>query len=90
METGQNMEPQCYHLKVDASGRLILPVELRQELEITGGGMLIGTRDVYGLRLQTPEEILRQAQDYFTRLAPADRVLSEELLRERREEAARE
>jgi hypothetical protein len=33
---------------------------------------------------------LRAAQDFFARLAPADVVLSEELIRERREEAKHE
>lgn len=88
MEANSN-DSQVYHLKVDATGRMVLPAELRREMAVIGGGVLVGIKDSHGLRLQSKDEVLHQAQEYFTSLVPADRVLSDELLKERRDEAAR-
>ena len=90
MEPNEVTDARVFHLKVDATGRMVLPAELRQEMAVTGGGVLVGIKDAHGLRLQSKDEVLQQAQEYFAHLAPADRILSEELLTERREEAARE
>ena len=48
---------------------------------LVGGGIDVG---------ETPEQALKAAQDYFCKLAPPERIFSEELLKERRDEAARE
>jgi len=46
--------------------------------------------DGHGIRITTLREAIRQAQHYFASLAPPEVCMSEELLRERREEAASE
>ena len=44
----------------------------------------------YLRQAKTQEQAIREAQDFFATLAPPDVLLSEELIRERREEASRE
>jgi AbrB family looped-hinge helix DNA binding protein len=82
--------PPVHRLKVDAAGRILLPAELRHRHGIHQGDEVVAEEDESGIRITTLQEAIRQAQDYFARLAPPDRRLSEELLRERRDEAARE
>ena len=41
-------EQQVYHLKVDASGRIVLPAEARQRNRIAEGDTVIITEDAEG------------------------------------------
>ncbi len=51
---------------------------------------LVTSGPEYLRRAKTQEQAIREAQDFFAPLAPPDVLLSEELIRERREEARRE
>jgi AbrB family looped-hinge helix DNA binding protein len=86
MQDGQ----QVYHLKVDASGRIVLPADARQRNHIAEGDTVIITEDAEGLHIKTRDKVLSDAQAYFAKLAPADIRLSEEILRDRRSEAERD
>lgn len=79
-----------WHQALDTSGRILIPVELRRELEIEPGSQLIWTRGENGLELRTYQQSIEEIQDYFTSLSPPDKVWSDELIAERRREAARE
>ena len=83
-------DSQIWHTRIDTSGRVLLPVELRETIEATPGMSLVWSRTPDGLKLQSSEELLESIQSYFLNLAPEDEVWSEELLKERAEEAARE
>jgi len=76
--------------KVTDAGRVVIPAELRKEFGIREGEDVVFSRDERGIRITTLREAVRQAQDYFATLAPPDVSLSDELLRDRREEAARD
>jgi len=76
--------------RVTDAGRVVIPAELRKEFGIEEGEEIIFSKDENGIRITTLREAMRQAQDYFASLAPPEVCMSEELLRERREEAARE
>jgi bifunctional DNA-binding transcriptional regulator/antitoxin component of YhaV-PrlF toxin-antitoxin module len=67
------------------AGRVVIPAEFRKAL----GVEVLISRDDHGLRITTLRDAIRQAQDYFASLARPEVRLSEELLRDRREEAAR-
>jgi AbrB family looped-hinge helix DNA binding protein len=75
--------------KVTDAGRVVIPAELRKEFGIEEGEDVIFSKDEQGIRITTLREAIRQAQEYFSSLAPGV-SLSEELLRERREEARKE
>jgi hypothetical protein len=46
--------------------------------------------DHAGLRLRSRKQAVRRAQDYFSKLGPKEQLWSEELIQDRRKEAARE
>lgn len=83
-------EAKVYRSKVDASGRIVLAADLRTALDLHEGDAVLLVKEGDALRIETPQQAIKAAQDYFCKLAPAARVFSEELLQERREEAARE
>ena len=83
-------ESRVWHVTIDASGRVNLPAEVRRELEAESGTTLQWCKDEHGLRLQTFEEAITELQDYYSDLAPAEVVVTEQLFAERRADAARE
>jgi hypothetical protein len=59
-------------------------------LNLREGSELIAKLDKQQLVLNTRAEALRRAQEFFSKLRPEGTLWSEELIRERREEARRE
>jgi len=83
-------DPQIHHLKVDASGRIVLPSEARERHRIAGGDTVIVVEDDRGLHIKTRDQLIAEAQAYFAKLAPPDVMLSEEILQDRRSEIERD
>ncbi|MFO0900520.1 MAG: AbrB/MazE/SpoVT family DNA-binding domain-containing protein [Pirellulales bacterium] len=83
-------EGASYRAKVDPSGRIVIPAELRVRLGIAEGDELIVASDGAQVVVKTPDQALREVQTYFAGLVPPGVSLVDELLRERREDAARE
>jgi AbrB family looped-hinge helix DNA binding protein len=86
MDGGQ----QVYRLKVDSSGRVVLPAETRSRNGIGEGDTVMLVEDAQGLHLKTRDQILAEAQAFFATLAPPDVLLSEEILQDRRSEIERD
>jgi len=76
--------------KVSAGGRVVIPAEFRKELGIKTGDEVIVSLEEGKIQLWTKEQSRKWAQDYVCSIIPPDRNLADELIRERREEAARE
>jgi len=71
-------------------GRLVLPAALRKSLGLRAGDQLVVELDDHSIRL-TPRTLLaRQDRGAFAHLATGGKSLVDELLEERRAEAARE
>lgn len=83
-------EQQVYNLKVDASGRIVLPAEARARNHIAEGDTVIVVEDAHGLHVKTREQIKAEVQAYFADLAPPNVLLSEEILQDRRAEHERD
>jgi AbrB family looped-hinge helix DNA binding protein len=83
-------EQQIYHLKVDASGRIVLPAEARERNHIAEGDTLVVVADAQGLHIKTRATALAQAQAYFAGLAPPDVSLANEILEDRRARSERD
>ncbi len=90
MEPGIRVEPQVYRSKIDASGRVLLPAELRAQHGLECGDPVILVHDAGGIEVRSTDEAVRAAQALFKQAVPPERVLSAELLQDRREEAERE
>ena len=76
--------------RVTSGGRVVIPVELRRALGVREGDELLMRLEGQELRLFTHAEAIRQVQERLRRHSPTGRSLSDELIRERRAEAARD
>jgi AbrB family looped-hinge helix DNA binding protein len=90
MEASTDIGGRSYHTKMDGSGRIVLPAEVRKEMKLSAGDELLVVEDKAGFHLKTAAQALREVQEYVASVVPLGVSLVEELLRERREEAARE
>ena len=76
-------------IKLGQNGRMIIPAELRHGLNLKEGDELLVTLDNKRLILETEEALLERLYQAVGE-PPKGELVSEELLRERREEARRE
>ncbi len=76
--------------KLGQSGRIVIPTEYRRRMGLEAGDEIVMRLDEEGLHLYTPAQAVARAQALVRRYVPEGRSLSEELISERREEAARE
>lgn len=83
-----SQERKTWHATVDTSGRVLLPAELRHERGIVPGAEIVWIEGDKGLELRTFDSLLGEIQEYFATLGPSEELWSEELLHERRQEAA--
>ena len=79
-----------YRVSISANGRMVLPASLRQQLHVEGGGLLVIREDEGRLVLESVDDAVRRAQALVRRYAPEAQGVTEELLAERRADAARE
>ncbi|GIL01712.1 MAG: hypothetical protein BroJett030_16110 [Alphaproteobacteria bacterium] len=81
---------QSFQLRIESSGRLVVPAELREAMELGPDGR-VTARVVDGeLRLVTPSVALRKLREMARKLVPDGRSMVDEFIAEKREEAARE
>jgi AbrB family looped-hinge helix DNA binding protein len=83
-------EPQFYHLKVDSSGRILLPSRARERRHIANGDTVVVVEDENGLHIKTREQLLAEAQAYFAKFVPRGVLLSDEVNEDRRAEHERD
>ena len=80
-----------FAVKLDSSGRILLPAKVRKQLKLEKGTVVIGRLDKEQLILWTRAQALREAQAYFSQFRPkGGKLLSDELIEDRRKEARRE
>ena len=78
------------HTKMSEGRRVAIPVELCQRYGLHPGDALVLEPSDTGIVMRPLDAVIREVQAFFADAAPPDVLLSEELLRDRREEAARE
>jgi len=86
----QTNSHDVYRVKVDAAGRVVIPTATRQRFGIRHGDEVVIDVDDSGMHIKTLPQVIKEVQDYFTQFTSPGESLSDELLRERREEAERE
>ncbi|MCY3657325.1 MAG: AbrB/MazE/SpoVT family DNA-binding domain-containing protein [Chloroflexi bacterium] len=76
--------------KIDKNGRVFIPAEYRKELGLNPGDAVVIKLLDGELQIVSHAEALRRVRELIARYVPADRSLADELIAERRAEAARE
>jgi AbrB family looped-hinge helix DNA binding protein len=90
VEAGPDAPPLALSVTVAERGRLVLPAEVRERLHIRDGDRLALVVEADGtIRLQTGDVLARGLLGAFKHLSP-ERHAVDELIRERRREAAME
>ena len=80
-----------YHAKLIKGGKIVIPAELRREFGFEDGDTLVFESEGGRLILKTYAQVVRDVQAEFKAMVPAgNRSMVDELLAERRAEAARE
>lgn len=76
---------------LDSSGRILIPVKVRKQLKLHQRSKLIAEVKKEKLAIETQLQAVRRAQEYFSQFRPRNgKLMSEEFIEERREEAPRE
>lgn len=75
---------------VSPEGRVVLPASLRKELGIKPGDTVTLTRDRGGIHITTREAALAELREMFREAGASGTSLVDELIAERRAEAARD
>ena len=78
------------HTKLGEGRRVAIPAELCQRYGIEPGDPVVLEPSDSGIVMRPLDAVIREVQAYFADAAPPGVSLSEELLRDRREEAERE
>jgi AbrB family transcriptional regulator (stage V sporulation protein T) len=80
-----------YHAKLIKGGKIVIPAELRREFGLKEGDTLVFEREGSSLVIKTYEQVVREVQAEFKAML-GDRKISlvDELIADRRAEAARE
>jgi AbrB family looped-hinge helix DNA binding protein len=77
--------------RINQQGRIVIPAECRAAAGLKPGDeLLIEAVGEGELRMRTPEQAIKEAQAIVARYLPKGRDLVQELIDERRAEAARE
>lgn len=84
----QPHEPTSYRGRIDTAGRVTIPADLRRRQGLCAGADVVLVPRSNGLEIRSYSQALQEAQDVFCVAAPASRVLSDELIAERRRDAA--
>ena len=77
-------------VKVEKSGRILIPAAVRRQFGLKEGTEMILRVDETGIQMGTREQALARIYERLRRYIPEGRILSEELIQERRAEAERE
>lgn len=80
----------AYHVRIIEGGKIVLPAVLRRKHGFTVGQTLVVQDDGNGVTIQSLDEAVSRAQAIMAQVAPPERLLSDELIAERRREAESE
>jgi len=78
------------HTTIGKAGQVIIPPELCRRYGLETGATVVLEACETGIMLRSLDEVIREVQAYFADFAPADTLVSEELIRERRAEVVEE
>lgn len=77
-------------VKLGTNGRLVIPAPLRRALGVEAGDTLILESEGGALNVRSLDDTVRHAQSLVAKYLRAGESLADELIEDRRQEAARE
>jgi AbrB family looped-hinge helix DNA binding protein len=81
---------ETYRARIDSAGRVLIPASSRQRLGIGQGDEVLVEVDERGIHIRTVAQAGKEAQAFFAAIKKPGESIVDELIRERREEAASE
>lgn len=78
------------HTKMSEGRRVVIPAEMCHEYGLEPGDPVVLEPSESGIVLRPLDTVIHEVQAFFADVAPPDVLLSEELSKDRREEAKRE
>jgi bifunctional DNA-binding transcriptional regulator/antitoxin component of YhaV-PrlF toxin-antitoxin module len=81
---------QVIHTKMGPGRRIAIPAEMCQNYGLEPGTPVVLEAAETSIVLRPLDEVIREVQVFFSSAAPANVTLSEELMKDRRAEAARD
>lgn len=76
--------------QISEGGRIVIPADYRRVLGLKIGDDVILVLEENEVRLVTPRQAVKRAQALVSRFVPKNRILTDELIRDRRQEVQRE
>ena len=76
--------------RLNDNGRIVIPAGIRQKLGLKPGDTLLLSVEEGVLKIESQQARIRRVQESMRQFIPSRRVLSDELIAGRREEAQRE
>jgi AbrB family looped-hinge helix DNA binding protein len=83
-------ETTSFHTKLGEDGRIVIPAPARKELALKPGDTVVIESDGNSLLLRSYDEVIKETQTFFRQFVPPGVSVVDELIAERRDEAARE
>lgn len=84
------MKMEGIQARINQNGRIVIPAVIRKAMGLELGDSVVMSIEDGVLRIEPQHTRLHRVQQSLRQLVPAERVLSEELIAERREEARSE
>lgn len=75
---------------ISKNGRMNLPSDMRRAIGLSDDGYLVLTLDGAEIRVTTQAQMIKYVRDLLSPYKPENELASEQLIQERRNEAARE
>lgn len=82
--------PQSTHVELGAGGRIVIPVAIREAMGVKEGDRLVARFEDGELRLMSKQLALQRARELVRKFVPQGVSLVDELIADRRREAAQE
>lgn len=78
------------HTTIGPGRRVVIPAAICQEVGLRPGSPVVIEATGAGVVLRLLDDVVREVRAFFADAAPADTLMSDELIRERRAEAEQE
>ena len=79
-----------YHVRVVEGGKMVIPAALRRKYGLTVGKTVVVSDGPNGLTIRSLDDAIADVQAIMAKYAPPERILSDEIIADRRAEAERE